>query len=729
MSSALVAERQRIAKELAEEKAAEEFERTRGEREAKEARIVVKKRKKDMAAFMETVFDVNDEASAKSANGIYCELLVSAIDAEGSTPLHKAAGSGMCELAKVILGRSDCSSAPAVIDNRGRTALHRAVTCDPTGEITRTMVEHPQCKLHATDVNGDTALQVAQDWGFDYAAAAITNKLLQIQFDKKTKAKELDGKAAKELALKQEQISKRLGKGLVEKLQKQLAVTRQMGGFAKMFKKFDLDRSGTLSADELIKLVRVELKIKASQLEDDDIRAFVVAVDEDQSGELDAKEIEQFIDHGRNVFFTDAGNAEAMGEVHGAQDKKLNDKQMKFVTMMGGIEVVNDIQRQMVRSSVKYRREGGFIAMFDKYDKGSKGSLTPDEFIKLLRKELRVKEEKLSDRLIKFFCLALDDDGNQRLEPPEIQDFIDRGIDTFFDGQDPEETTIPSGLSKQAKKLIKKMGVQNVQQLQSKLKAATSDIGVNFMELFKKFDDDESGTMSAAELKSLIRKQLKIPAALLSDKQIDSFVEALDDDGSGELSAEEIEDFIERGAATFFAAPPERPFHLDITTTAGLEAVHEGRQDDALDLASYRMWPFLNEVDAKGNTMFHIAALKGWTNVIKQMLSRHEFRVADAINKEYQTALHLASANFHAEVCYEIVSSDKFTNVNARDLSGYTALHLCALRNSQDTYDAIIIHRGIDTAMPDYKNRSAPEYAIDRGMAAVLPEILESIDL
>ena len=43
----------------------------------------------------------------------------------------------------------------------------------------------------------------------------------------------------------------------------------------------------------------------------------------------------------------------------------------------------------------------------------------------------------------------MDDDGNQQLELNEIADFIEKGIDTFFDGAGPK--AVPTGLSKQQK--------------------------------------------------------------------------------------------------------------------------------------------------------------------------------------------------------------------------------------------------------------------------------------
>ena len=51
----------------------------------------------------------------------------------------------------------------------------------------------------------------------------------------------------------------------------------------------------------------------------------------------------------------------------------------------------------------------------------------------------------------------------------------------------------------------------------------------------------------------LIRKKLKVPPDVVTDKDINKLLRALDDDGSGTLDIEELSDFVIHGSATFFA--------------------------------------------------------------------------------------------------------------------------------------------------------------------------------
>eukprot|EP00443_Scrippsiella_acuminata_P101951 CAMPEP_0115674824 /NCGR_PEP_ID=MMETSP0272-20121206/53824_1 /TAXON_ID=71861 /ORGANISM="Scrippsiella trochoidea, Strain CCMP3099" /LENGTH=507 /DNA_ID=CAMNT_0003113753 /DNA_START=60 /DNA_END=1583 /DNA_ORIENTATION=+ len=103
----------------------------------------------------------------------------------------------------------------------------------------------------------------------------------------------------------------------------------------------------------------------------------------------------------------------------------------------------------------------------------------------------------------------------------------------------------------------KRISEEVAKRLQSSLKSAT--YGTSLAKLFKKYDGDKSGFLTAQELKRLIRKEFRIAQAVLSDADIDALVHALDDDGTQSLSIDELVDFIERGTATFFSVNPEGP--------------------------------------------------------------------------------------------------------------------------------------------------------------------------
>jgi len=77
---------------------------------------------------------------------------------------------------------------------------------------------------------------------------------------------------------------------------------------------------------------------------------------------------------------------------------------------------------------------GGFKKVLSKYDKNGDGVLQLEEFTDLIRNALKISDKVISDRHIKDLVAALDDDGSGTLDVDEIQDFIDRGEETFFTG-------------------------------------------------------------------------------------------------------------------------------------------------------------------------------------------------------------------------------------------------------------------------------------------------------
>jgi len=115
--------------------------------------------------------------------------------------------------------------------------------------------------------------------------------------------------------------------------------------------------------------------------------------------------------------------------------------------------------------------------------------------------------------------------------------------------------------------------------LQSQLKSAT--MGISLQKFFRKFDKDRSGTLNTDELRRLIRIELRITPATMSDKDVETLVAALDDDGGGQLSVDELVDFIERGTATFWSGPEEEVEQEPQISSPTQQAVGESAQTDS----------------------------------------------------------------------------------------------------------------------------------------------------
>jgi len=94
----------------------------------------------------------------------------------------------------------------------------------------------------------------------------------------------------------------------------------------------------------------------------------------------------------------------------------------------------------------------------------------------------------------------------------------------------------------------KKIDAATAEKLQLKLKAATEGQSV---ELLKRYDQSGDGNLDAKELKQLIRDDLKVPASVVSNAEIESLVAALHRQTLDAISAalDEVGDLVDRELA------------------------------------------------------------------------------------------------------------------------------------------------------------------------------------
>ena len=85
--------------------------------------------------------------------------------------------------------------------------------------------------------------------------------------------------------------------------------------------------------------------------------------------------------------------------------------------------------------------------------------------------------------------------------------------------------------------------------MQKRLAAALAPLGDERAQraFFAAFDHSGDGDLDKTELKTLIRRHLRVSEADLTDASIYALVKALDDDGSGSLSIDELLDFVKNG--------------------------------------------------------------------------------------------------------------------------------------------------------------------------------------
>lgn len=164
---------------------------------------------------------------------------------------------------------------------------------------------------------------------------------------------------------------------------------------------------------------------------------------------------------------------------------------------------------------------------------------------------------------------------------------------------------------------------------------------------------------------------------------------------------------------------------------AGIDAMREGRYEDAMALIAERTWVFTNVKDECQRTLLHYAAARGRADICEALLVREDFTVDAHIDKDEATALHVAAAGEKVDCCRAIVTvaECRFSGINVLDARRRTALHLAALRGNAECYEAILLHPVCHTGLPDFDGKTAAEYAVERGIDAELPEMTADIDL
>lgn len=107
-----------------------------------------------------------------------------------------------------------------------------------------------------------------------------------------------------------------------------------------------------------------------------------------------------------------------------------------------GLRKISDETAKRVQTALRLALVGMTPEkIFAKFDKDKDGLLSADEFRRLVRMNLRIPADKLSDADVAAFVTALDDDGSGTLGVAEVLDFVERGTATFFSG--PEDHVGP----------------------------------------------------------------------------------------------------------------------------------------------------------------------------------------------------------------------------------------------------------------------------------------------
>lgn len=168
--------------------------------------------------------------------------------------------------------------------------------------------------------------------------------------------------------------------------------------FRWLFSKYDLNRSGLISLDELRMAVRKELKISPASLSESDLALFYDSLDLDASGMLDIEEICNFLEEGQ-------------------QRRKLTaaEEEKQMLRIRRNLKVARIISRC-----------GSWKRVFERYDMDDDSSMSIYELERAVRTELKLTPWEVSKEDLKTLFQEMDQDRSKSLTVDEVCAFLSK---------------------------------------------------------------------------------------------------------------------------------------------------------------------------------------------------------------------------------------------------------------------------------------------------------------
>ena len=206
--------------------------------------------------------------------------------------------------------------------------------------------------------------------------------------------------------------------------------------------------------------------------------------------------------------------------------------------------------------------------LFKFMDVDDSGQVTYSELEHMVRGELmQLGEASLPEEKLKRLWKALDDDGSGYVTTKEFGYFMKKGEaesqgETWkmrhLTARRKEKQAVDRKLNQEKDLMagVQPAGEEEVASLSRRFNEEMMKLfdvpgasSAAWFKLFSFMDDDKSGKVTFKEFKHMVRFQLYVPVAQLSEHQLKQVFLALDDDRSGFITAKEFGHFMKKGEA------------------------------------------------------------------------------------------------------------------------------------------------------------------------------------
>ena len=346
--------------------------------------------------------------------------------------------------------------------------------------------------------------------------------------------------------------------------QKLRAAAYTAGGvdFAKLFKHYDRDNSGSLECDEFINAIRRDAKIAKREVSDKDLEGVFAIVDEDGGGSIDVDEFVTWLDAPDVSSLKDRRakkKSPHAAKRHRAKPKAIDSRLRRFDPSRLAM-VRHHLRREAQRAG-----DLDYSQLFRVYDTDGSGNLEWREFRSAIRHAAGIGEDKLSEADLRLLFRYVDLNDNGLVDVDEFETFLwiaeeeelfgpdasaaggagaggaggEAGADADADAADRAQAALRRPLQWDPK---------GVEMVKRRLRSAAYVAGgVQWAKLFRNMDSDGSGHLEWPEFLSGMRKHVKLAPRDIPDRDLRRMFMYVDRDCSGAVSVRELAAFVSEG--------------------------------------------------------------------------------------------------------------------------------------------------------------------------------------